>query len=73
MALTEFIGLTFDFSKTGVDGIMGFAYDSLSSWQGSSAFDTLVNTYNFYNGFSMCLRPQGGALTLGVDYSKVRT
>lgn len=56
--------------QTGVDGIMGFAFQSLSSWTGPSVFDTLYETYNFYDGFSMCLRPQGGALTLGVDHSK---
>jgi len=58
------------FEATGVDGIMGFAFQSLSSWTGPSVFDTLYETYNFYDGFSMCLRPQGGALSLGVDYSK---
>jgi len=58
------------FEATGVDGIIGFAFQAISSWQGPSAFDTLVETYNFYDGFAMCLRPQGGVLELGVDYSK---
>jgi hypothetical protein len=58
------------FEATGVDGIIGFAFQSLSSWGGSSAFSTLVGIYNFYDGFAMCLRPEGGVLELGVDYSK---
>jgi len=58
------------FEATGVDGIMGFAFQGLSSWQGPSVFDTLYETYNFYDGFSMCLRPEGGVLSLGVDHSK---
>ena len=51
---------------------MGFAFQSISSWQGPSVFDTLLEAYNFYDGFSMCLRPEGGVLSLGTDYSKVR-
>lgn len=52
---------------------MGFAYQSLSSWQGVPVFESLRMRNNFYDGFSMCLRPQGGALSLGADYSKVLT
>jgi hypothetical protein len=58
------------FEETGVDGIMGFAYQSISSWDGPSVFESLQQIYNFYDAFSMCLRPQGGVLQLGTNYTQ---
>ena len=49
---------------------IGLAYSRLSGWQGSGVFDHLVGDFNWYDGFSLCMGPKGGVLSLGVDYSK---
>jgi len=52
-----------------VDGILGFAFQALSGWQGDSVWAFLVGDFNWYDGYSMCLGTNGGTLSLGVDHS----
>jgi len=59
-----------NFEPTGVDGIWGLAYGTLSSWAGTPPFEVLVNDLKLNNSFAMCLGESGGELELGVDYSK---
>eukprot|EP01013_Petalomonas_cantuscygni_P042274 TRINITY_DN7606_c0_g1_i1.p1 TRINITY_DN7606_c0_g1~~TRINITY_DN7606_c0_g1_i1.p1 ORF type:complete len:455 (-),score=88.69 TRINITY_DN7606_c0_g1_i1:142-1482(-) len=55
-------------SPVGVDGIVGFAYKSLSSFGGESIWDTIVFNTGIYAGFSFCLAEGRGVLELGVDH-----
>lgn len=55
------------FEPAPVDGIMGFAYSSISEIKQPTVFETLVNASKINNQFSICLTSSGGSLTLGGD------
>eukprot|EP01094_Clydonella_sp_ATCC50884_P014066 TRINITY_DN2441_c0_g1_i1.p2 TRINITY_DN2441_c0_g1~~TRINITY_DN2441_c0_g1_i1.p2 ORF type:complete len:459 (-),score=144.92 TRINITY_DN2441_c0_g1_i1:38-1414(-) len=49
-----------------IDGVIGFAFDSGSSFRGTSPFQSLVNSGQIADQFAMCLHADdGGVLTLG--------
>lgn len=54
-----------NFAITSLDGIMGFAYQSLDPDNGDDCFAKIVKANNMPNTFSMCLGKHGGALVLG--------
>jgi len=61
------------FSRQGVDGIMGMAYEKLYPIAGNSVFDQLESEGIVENSFSMCLGLTGGMMVLGgidSNYSK---
>lgn len=62
------------FQPDGISGLAGMAFQPLSGFGASNWFDQYVYDYSWYPGFSLCLNTQngdhGGALSLGVDYSK---
>jgi len=66
---------TSGFEPYPVSGIWGLAYQDLSDWEGTPAFDQIVDQTGIYNSFSMCLENLAGVTTdagymdLGVDYS----
>jgi hypothetical protein len=62
------------FQPDGISGLAGMAFQPLSGFGASNWFDQFVFDYSWYAGFSLCLNTlngdHGGALSLGVDYSK---
>eukprot|EP00029_Vermamoeba_vermiformis_P000028 TRINITY_DN10031_c0_g1_i1.p1 TRINITY_DN10031_c0_g1~~TRINITY_DN10031_c0_g1_i1.p1 ORF type:complete len:394 (+),score=109.31 TRINITY_DN10031_c0_g1_i1:44-1225(+) len=56
---------TAHFEPTGVDGIFGLAFKSLSSWSGQSAFWNWASQNNLPMVYSMCLTPSGASMTIG--------
>lgn len=42
------------FEPTSVDGLMGLAYPTISSWGGPSVFDGIQKANSLYNAFTMC-------------------
>lgn len=57
------------FEPSGVSGIWGLAYSSLSSWRGVPVFEKLVTESGISNIFSLCLTGSEGIMTMGIDYS----
>jgi len=57
-----------DFVIPPEDGIMGFAYSALSSWQQPCVFDYAGLQEGAYNSFSMCLTTDSPVLELGTNY-----
>jgi len=55
------------FEPTGVDGIFGLAWPSTSSWAADSALTILMKKQGMYKAFGMCLKADGGSLTLGMN------
>jgi len=55
------------FEPTGVDGIFGLAWPSTSSWAADSAITVLMKKQGMYKAFGMCLKADGGTLTLGLN------
>jgi len=58
-----------NFENPPVSGIWGLAYSSLSDWDGTTAFDNIVQQDGIPNSFSMCLTTSDPVMSLGVDYS----
>jgi cathepsin D len=56
---------TAHFEPTGVDGIFGLAFKTLSSWGGQSAFWNWASQNNLPLVYSMCLTPSGASMTIG--------
>jgi len=60
------------FEPSGVDGIWGLAYPTLSDWRGIPPFFEFVNQDSIYPAFSMCLNLTGGGgggvMDIGVNY-----
>ena len=53
------------FEPGGVDGIVGFAYQSISVIRAPTVFESFVSAGEISNLFSMCVGMEGGAMTLG--------
>jgi len=60
------------FEPSGVDGIWGLAFPSLSDWLGTPPFFEFVEQDSIYPAFSMCLNLTGGGgggvMDFGVNY-----
>jgi len=54
-----------NFEPTGVDGIWGLAWYVISDWNGTSAFQNVVNQLGLPDRFMMCLTPDSPLMQLG--------
>jgi len=54
-----------NFEPSGVDGIWGLAWYTISDWNGTSAFQNVVNQLGLADRFSMCLVPDVPVMQLG--------
>jgi len=54
-----------NFEPSGVDGIWGLGWYTISDWNGTSAFQNVVNQLGLPDRFSMCLTASNPTLTLG--------